>query len=86
MSLITLTYFATRYMRNDMFFNIKLQSEETMEKRNIKKTFDICDLLKDNIFETITTKILRKKAKETTKEKHWLQEWESVEQTLWNSY
>ena len=72
-------------MRNDMFFNIKLQSEETMAKRNIKKTFDICDLLKNNIFETITTKILRKKAKETTKEKHCLQEWELVEQTLWNS-
>ena len=86
MSLIVLTYFATRYMRNDMFFNIKLQSEETMAKRNIKKTFDICDLLKNNIFETITTKILRKKAKETTKEKHCLQEWESVEQSLWNSY
>ena len=82
MSLIILTYFATRYMRNDMFFNIKLQSEETMEKRNIKKTFDICDLLKNNIFETITTKILRKKAKETTKEKHCLQEWESVEHSI----
>ena len=55
-------------------------------RRKRSETFDICDLLKNNIFETITTKILRKKAKETTKEKHCLHEWESVEQTLWNSY
>ena len=55
-------------------------------RRETSETVDVCDLLKDNIFETITTKILRKKAKETTKEKQYLQEWESVEQTLWNSY
>ena len=55
-------------------------------RRKTSEVFDICDLLKNNIFETITTKILRKKAKETTIEKHCLQEWESVEQTLWNGY
>ena len=55
-------------------------------RRKTSETFDICDLLKNNIFETITTKILRKKAKKTTIEKHCLQEWESVEQTLWNGY
>ena len=55
-------------------------------RRKTSETFDICDLLKNSMFETITTKILRKKAKETTIEKHCLQECESVEQTLWNGY
>ena len=73
-------------MKNDVFFLTLSCKVKKPWKRKTSETFGICHLLKNNIFETTTTKILRKKAKETTKEKHCLQEWESVEQALWNSY
>ena len=47
------------------------QSEETMVKKKTSETFDICDLLKSNTFDAITTKILPEEAKETTKRKAW---------------
>ena len=70
-------------MISSLTFNFGI--EETMVKKKTE-TFDICDLLKNNTSEAISQKSFQRKPKKLLKGKHRLQEWESVEPTVWNSY